>query len=322
MSNVLPYNILRIRSFIFLIVASFFFSTHFASPAYGIRLTNVKHLFDITSDFKEPSDVSVSRDGFIYVVDGVNNKIKVFNQSGKFIFSFGKKGGGNGEFNFPLGIDIDSTGRVYVADSGNHRVQAFNSTGGFLGQIKISSKSGRPADPTDVAIDESGNKLYVADNNNHYILVYSLATGQLIDTYGSPGEGEREFRYPFLMDLDKHNYLFVADVINTRVQVLNPEGRYVTSIGGWGVEKGEFFRPKGVALDDDKVYVSDSYMGVIQVFRSSGEFYSAVGDASKGTVRRFTTPVGLFIDGKNKRLYVVEMFAERVSVYGIGGESE
>lgn len=292
------------------------------NPAYGIRLTNVKHLFDITHDFSQPSDVSVSKDGLIYIVDGVNNKIKVFDKNGKFVFSFGKKGSKKGKLRFPLGIDIDSSGRVYIADSGNHRVQIFSPRGNFITEIRLPPEDGYLADPTDVAVDESRNRCYIVDNNNHYILVYDLSTLELIKTYGTPGTEKREFRYPFLITLDKDKYLYIVDVINTRVQVLNPEGLFVTIIGGWGVEKGEFFRPKGVAIDkNNRVYVSDSYIGVIQVFDSTGEFYSALADPAKGTVKKFKTPTGIFIDNNN-RLYVVEMFVEKVSVYSIEEENE
>jgi streptogramin lyase len=109
--------------------------------------------------------------------------------------------------------------------------------------------------------------------------------------------------------------LYVVDVINTRVQVLNSQGSFVAEIGGWGVEKGEFFRPKGVAVDkNNRVYVSDSYTGVIQVFESSGEFYGALGDPATGKVKKFRTPMGLFVD-HNNRLYVVETLANKVGVY-------
>ncbi|HDH49834.1 MAG TPA: 6-bladed beta-propeller [Nitrospirae bacterium] len=80
-----------------------------------IRLTNVKHLFDIKHNFSQPSDVAVSPDGSIYVVDGVNNRIKVFDNKGGFVFSFGGKGSGRGEFRAPLGIDINDSGWVYIA---------------------------------------------------------------------------------------------------------------------------------------------------------------------------------------------------------------
>ena len=118
---------IRLRLNIFL--CAFILLIVFMGDAHGIRLTNVHHLFDIEHDFKQPSDVSVSNNGFIYVVDGVNNKIKVFNKKGEFVFLFGGKGSSKGRFQFPLGIDIDDEGRVYVADSGNRRVQVFRYVG-------------------------------------------------------------------------------------------------------------------------------------------------------------------------------------------------
>jgi len=293
-----------------------------APPAFAINIVNIRFLFDISYDFKEPSDVAVAKNGRIYVVDGVNNKIKIFNNNGEALSSFGEKGDGNGQFNYPLGIDVDDAGNAYIADSGNSRVQVFNQDNMFSKKIGLPEKNGKPADPTDVAVDESRNRLYVVDNNNHRFLVYDLSTLKLIKTVGEPGEQELMFRYPFLMALNKEQYLCIVDVINTRVQVINPDGLFVTYIGGWGVEKGQFFRPKGVAVDtNDKVYVSDSYMGVIQVFDALGEFYGVLGDAAKKTIKKFKTPVGMCIDDHN-RLYVVEMLAQKVSVYSIETKSK
>jgi DNA-binding beta-propeller fold protein YncE len=294
-----------------------FFITLSATPAFGIKIIHIDFLFDISSDFKEPSDVSVSKNGNIYVVDGVNNKIKVFKNTGEALSSFGEKGADKGRFQYPLGIDVDNAGNIYIADSGNNRVQIFNRDNMFASMIQVPEKNGKPADPTDVAVDESLNRLYIVDNDNHRLMVYDLSTLKLLKAIGVPGEQELMFRYPFFIALDKEHYIYVVDVINTRVQVINPDGLFVTYIGSWGVEKGQFFRPKGVAVDsDNRIYVSDSYMGVIQVFNTLGEFYGVLGDAKKQTVQKFKTPVGICIDDHN-RLYVVEMLAQKVSVYRI-----
>ena len=78
-----------------------------------------------------------------------------------------------------------------------------------------------------------------------------------------------EFRFPFLLDMDQEGNIYVVEAINTRLQVLNTEGKYITTIGGWGVEMGEFYRPKGVAVDTkNRVFVSDSYLGVSPGVRS------------------------------------------------------
>jgi len=293
-----------------------------AAPAFGtIRLINVALEFEITGELKQPSEVAVSKDGKIYVVDGVNNRIRIYSSQGTPISAFGTAGDGKGEFKYPLGIDIPESGRVYVADSGNHRVQIFDPAGRFIAQIRLPAAR-HPADPTDVAVDDTRNRCYVVDNDNHRILVYDLANLKQLDSYGKPGTEERAFRYPFLIALDKQKYLYIVDVINTRVQELNPDGLFVNFIGGWGVEKGEFYRPKGVAIDkNSRIYVSDSYMGVIQVFKATGEFYAAIGDPATGKVKKFRSPVGIFID-RQDRLYVVEMFADRVGVYRQVGETE
>jgi DNA-binding beta-propeller fold protein YncE len=291
------------------------------TPAFGIRLVNVELLFEITDQLNQPSDVAVSKDGRIYVVDGVNNRIRIFNSQGAPVSAFGTEGAGEGEFRYPLGIDIADSGRIYVADSGNHRVQIFDSAGGFSAQFKLPALN-HPADPTDVAVDETRNRCYVVDNDNHRILVYDLSNLKFLDSYGTAGTDKQAFRYPFLMALDKDKYLYIVDVINTRVQVLNPDGLFVNFIGGWGVEKGEFFRPKGVAIDkNSRIYVSDSYMGVIQIFTATGEFYAAIGEPASGKVKKFKTPVGIFVDGQD-RLYVVEMFASKVGVYRQVGETD
>ena len=313
--NYRPYFL----SLLLLISSLFILST---VPAFAIRLIHARMILAISDQLNKPSDVSVSKDGLIYVVDGVNNKIIIFDEKGSFVSSFGKRGSGRGEFSQPLGIDLDAAGKVYIADSGNQRVQIFSATGGFVNEIKLPASNGHAADPTDVAVDNVNNKCYIADNDNHRILAYDLAKLTLIGIYGGRGSTRDRFRYPFLMALGKEQQLYVVDVINTRVQVLNSKGSFEGEIGGWGVEKGEFFRPKGVAVDgNNRVYVSDSYLGVIQVFEASGDFYGALGNPATAKVKKFRTPMGLFVDQKN-RLYVVETLANQVGVYQLESAAE
>ncbi len=298
------------------------FFSMFSVVSAEVTLRKISHLFDISHNFSEPSDVAVSRDGRIYVVDGVNNTVKVFSSNGDFEFSFGKKGKGDGEFLFPLGLDIGLSGNVYVADSGNHRLQIFNSKGKFLRRVNLPPLEGKESDPTDVAVNEKQHKFYVVDNDNHRVAIFDLESLELLSTFGVPGGEKREFRYPFLIDIDDAGFLYIVDVVNTRVQVFNSQGHFVAIIGGWGVEPGNFFRPKGVAIDQDGlVFIGDSYMGVVQVFQSNGWFHSVVADSVTGKISKFESPVGLCIDRRN-RLYVVEMFANRVSVYSIEKDEE
>ncbi len=287
---------------------------------YAFKVTPLKHLFTVKHGFLQPSDVTVGKDHLIYVMDGVNNRVVVFDEQGKFSFAFGGKGAGKGFFNAPLGITTDSQGNVYVADSGNRRVQIFSPLGQFISLFTIESKPGeRPADPVDVEVDEGRNRIYVVDNDNHHILVYSLTNHRLLEIWGSAGEGMQMLRNPFFIALAKDTSLLVVDVLNTRVQVWTPQGKAVNTIGDYGVDLGQLYRPKGVCVaGDNTVFVSDSYVGAIQTFNRYGHFKAVLGDET-GTVIIWTTPVGITIDDRN-RLYIVEMIPNQVSVYQITGD--
>ena len=262
--------------------------------------------------FNMPSDAAVGLKGSLYVLDGVNNRVVVYDAQGKFRFTFGSGGIAAGDFNFPLGITAGPDGKIYVADSGNHRFQIFSAAGKPLEAVQLPAAGlAVPSDPTDVAIDSTRQRLYIADNDNHQLNVYNLATDRFEQALGGPGLGQRQFRFPFLIDVSAQGYIFVVEPINTRVQVLNPSGKFVSFLGDWGVKPGQLFRPKGVATFENLVFVSDSYLGHVQIFDMHGVFLGMLVD-SAGVPLKFTTPMGMAVDAVNHRLYVVELKTNRV----------
>jgi DNA-binding beta-propeller fold protein YncE len=185
--------------------------------------------------------------------------------------------------------------------------------GNFLRLFKV--KSGpqeKTSDPVDVLVADFKDYVYVSDNNNHKIKVYDTR-GNFQFEWGNFGEEPGNFRYPGMLAKNEQNEIFVVDVLNTRVQKFDPFGRHILDIGSWGVLPGNLFRPKGVAIDrKNRVFVSDSYMGVVQVFTDFGRFLGVI--CENGTKRQFTTPVGLFMDGRNDILLTVEMRKNTISV--------
>ena len=279
----------------------------------GIRAGNRQVFSGPTGEpFNMPSDAAVGPGGDLYVLDGVRHRVVVYDPDGVLKFQFGTRGDEPGQFLFPLGITAASDGRVYVADSGNHRFQVFAPDGKPLSSVLLpDTESDVLADPTDVVVDTARQRVYVVDNDNHHILVYNLASQGFEAIWGRPGQGERQFRYPFLAGLSTDGYLLVVESINTRVQVLNPGGKFVRFIGAWGVKPGQLFRPKGVACQGNRIFVTDSYLGTVQVFDLSGTFLGPLADET-GTPMKFTTPTGIAIDPKRRRLYVVELKANQV----------
>lgn len=276
-----------------------------------VPLAETRHLFDLTagggSSLSLPSDVAIGAGGKVYVVDGGNHRVAVFSSAGKFLFAFGGKGEGNGEFADPVGIGTDAQGRVYVADSGNRRIQMFDGNGRFGGSFRTGT-----ARPIDVAPTADGQTLYVT--GGHRLTAYSAA-GQVLRQWGAEGEAQGEFRYPASVVVASDGNVYVVDALNSRVQIFEPQGRFVFQVGSWGVLPGQLFRPKGVAVDrGGRIYVTDSYMDVVEMFGSDYRFQRVLG--ARGKVRRFTAPGGIAVDASD-RLFVAEMLANKVSVYSV-----
>ena len=302
--------------FVFIYIVVNLFVPLIADPSYSLECLNSQSLFEITLNADQPSDMAIAPNGDIYLVDGVNNRIMVFDGQGRPKFVFGTPGENKGEFKHPVGIDISRDGKVYIADAGNHRIQSFDLTGNVLQMFMV--KTGpqeKPADPVDVMVSKLNNYLYVSDNDNHKIKVFDQ-DGNLKFQWGKFGEGPGEFRYPGILAANEFNQVFVVDVLNTRVQIFDPFGKYIDEIGSWGVFPGKLFRPKGVVVDkQNRVFVSDSYMGLIQVYTGLGRFLGAVCENNKK--RKFITPVGMIIDDQRNRLKVVEMRANKISILKI-----
>jgi len=283
------------------------------SFAADIPTTNVHLLFEITGEgaggLSLPSDVALGSDERIYVVDGGNQRVVVFDRNGKYLLSFGQKGSAEGQFKDPVGIGTDNKGRVYVADTGNHRIQVFSSDGHFQYAFPVIDK-GLAVRPIDVAADASGSRIYVSGNNK--VMRFS-GSGKMVRQWGGFGEGSGRFRYPGTIALGSNGAVYVVDVLNARAQAFDDEGALLDKIGSWGVLPGELYRPKGVAVDEkNQVYISDSYMDVIQVFDANGKFLRVLG--KDGAPQRFVSVAGIAV-GRDNRIYAAEMLRNKISVY-------
>ncbi|CAN5561269.1 peptidyl-alpha-hydroxyglycine alpha-amidating lyase family protein [soil metagenome] len=110
--------------------------------------------------FNLPTDVAVAKDGSFYVSDGYgNSRIVKFSREGKYLFAWGKRGDGPGEFHTPHAIDLDAAGNVYVADRDNNRIGEFDANGTFLKEWKNSEA----VQLYSLAVDKKDNQLFAID---------------------------------------------------------------------------------------------------------------------------------------------------------------
>lgn len=145
-----------------------------SSQNHRIRVFDAQsgnHLFDIgkrgsgPGEFNLPRDLAIGKDGMLYVVDGGNFRVQVFDRDGKYLRTFGSVGKQLGSFARPKEVASDKTGNIYVIDSAFGNFQIFNPDGELLMYIGDRSERDGPARymlPSGIFVDEDG-RVYVVD---------------------------------------------------------------------------------------------------------------------------------------------------------------
>ena len=144
-----------------------------SSELHRVRVFNARtgdHLFDIgkrgsgPGEFNLPRDVAIGKNGQLYVVDGGNFRVQIFDRDGKYISSFGSVGKQLGNFARPKEVATDSQGNVYVADSAFGNFQIFTPEGELLMYVGDRSEQDGPGKymlPSGIAVDEDGRVYFV-----------------------------------------------------------------------------------------------------------------------------------------------------------------
>jgi DNA-binding beta-propeller fold protein YncE len=158
--------------------------------------------------------------GRLHVVDTAEHRVHIFERDGSLAGSIGRRGAGDGEFNYPTYIWRTAQGRLYVTDSLNFRVQAFDARGQFVGKFgRQGDGTGDAARQKGVATDRYGH-VYVVDALFHGMQIFD-ATGRLLLPVGERGHERGEFWLPTGIFIDQDDdTIYVADAYNQRVQVL------------------------------------------------------------------------------------------------------
>lgn len=155
--------------------------------------------------------------GRIFVADAHAHDIKVFDDSGQLVATWGRRGEGPGELNYPTHIAL-SEGSLVVSDSMNARVQVFDGEGKPV--LRVGRRGvyvGNLVRPKGVASDDEGN-IYVVESMHDTLLVYDRE-GRLLMSLGGTDADAGRFYLPAGVWVDSRNRVFVADMFNGRIAV-------------------------------------------------------------------------------------------------------
>ena len=252
---------------------------------------------------RKPYGVAVDQAGKIYVADPEQRGVLVFDRENKTAIL--RKGNAQFPLFLPVCVAVDKEGRMFVSDS-------------FAAQVVVFAPEGKPVAafgkgvfqrPGGLAINAERGWLYVADVKRNEVLAFDLKTFRLLKAFGGTSKsGEFEpgtLSGPTNIALDAAGRVYVADTWNCRIQVFDPNGRFLRTFGSQGVRPGQFVRPKGLGIDSEgHVYVVDAGFNNFQIFTAEGKplmFVGSAGDAQG----QFVLPAGMAIDHQN-RIYITE----------------
>jgi hypothetical protein len=191
--------------------------------------------------FRQPTDVTWDPAGDIFISDGyVNSRVAKFDKNGNWVKSWGERGVKPGEFNTPHSITADAQGNIYVADRFNRRIQVFDSDGNFQRAITIDvpfDPNARPAignkpDPTATSgtfapgapwavCITPGPKQVLFASDAYPGRLYKLSLdGKILGVLGESGKQLKQFGWVHEIACPSENVIFVAELLNWRVQKL------------------------------------------------------------------------------------------------------
>jgi len=247
--------------------------------------------------FDRPMGVAVGISNRIYVTDSGNNRVCVFDASGRYLFEFGGFGIAKpaagvsatydaGELNFPVGIDTDEDGNVYVASLRNDSIEVYDPYGEptrrFPDPSAVTGKGGSGQEGlgiavTDVAVHE--NRVYATDS--YQILVFSL-TGQLVDQWGMPGSEPTGLDHPNGIAVADDGTVYVSDSNHQRVTAFTPDGDVLWHVGEIGEDSPddrEVDLPRGLTvMPDGSILVVDSFAFELIRISSDGQRVDSYGE--------------------------------------------
>ena len=231
--------------------------------------TNVITVAGIKGEFAEPFGIA-SLNGETYISDGETGKIwRIGMDSVPVVFAQG--------LDTPSAIAFDKNGDLVVADTGSHTIKRIDrnstisiiaGTEGQFGDVDGEAFAARFNAPVGIAVFDDGSVI-VADTYNDKI---KLISNGIVKTLAGSVQGfadgtasTTKFDTPCSVAVWNEGRIAVADTMNSRIRVIEPDGATWTLSGNDAVEildgtlsAAAFYRPNAVSVSPNgDLYIAD-----------------------------------------------------------------
>jgi DNA-binding beta-propeller fold protein YncE len=264
--------------------------------------------------FHEPRGLVVDGAGVVTVMDSIHHRLVLMNLDGTLIDACGRRGDGNGEYNWPRDLAIDeATGDLWTVDTKKNRIQILRPDCSWLASRgSAGSDVGQFNWPRAIEIRQSDGTAWIADTQNHRVVVWDVATRTAVGQFGTgnPGNLANQLNRPMGIAVDEATgHIFVADTINNRIVELSADP------GGTNIQLVRtiaygFDQPEAIDIGPDgRIYVADTADSEVVILGSGGTWLATFG-ATEG----LDHPAGIAVMPSGDVL-VSDSFNDRILVY-------
>jgi DNA-binding beta-propeller fold protein YncE len=211
-----------------------------------------------------------------------------------------------GEFLEPSSVFYEPKAReVFVADTKNNLVGVLTPEGVPL----FAFGSDEIREPTRIAVDGDG-RIYVLDNDRSRIKVFSYR-GKYLGPLELPSVGPKPSFGALTFDADGN--LYVGENESCRVLVFAPDRKMRLRLGDCGTDKGQFQSITGIAVDKERIVVTDAQAVAVQIFNKRGDFVRGWGVHDLG-VQNFSLPQSVALDSRG-HIIVIDTLRHEIKFF-------
>lgn len=220
----------------------------------------------------QPYAVTVDYAGRVYIVDYINQQVKIFDENHLPVGVFGGRGGDPGKFERISDLCATRTKGIFVADEYNRTVTQF-SMNDATGEIQVENiwygtLASTPFErPAGIAYDPIKKQVLVYDSNLKAVHQLDLDSGTFVNMV--PIDVPVAYQlHRYSLTVDENGLVYFFNPASQSVDIYNlDEGKMVHNFGGPGTLYGKFVSNEGgLTSRGNVIFVTDTFKGNIQMF--------------------------------------------------------